>query len=250
LTFVDFGMVGRVPANLREGLREMLIGVGTRDAARLVKSYQTLDVLLPGANLKLIEQAEAKMFEIFWGKSMSDLRKIDHKQMHQFAYQFRELMYSMPFQLPENLLLLVRTVAILSGMCTGLDPDFNLWEQLSPYAQKIIAEEATSNWRVWLDELGEIVKKLLAFPAQAGNIMTKIENGELTVQMPEVKRQMIFLEKAVNRLAGGVIFSGLLVCGAIFFSLGERLPGNLLTGAAFVALAWTIFMPTRRGPEQ
>jgi len=30
LIFVDFGMVGRVPANLREGMREMVIAMGTR----------------------------------------------------------------------------------------------------------------------------------------------------------------------------------------------------------------------------
>ena len=32
LTFVDFGMVGDVPENFRDGLRDLLIGVGTRDS--------------------------------------------------------------------------------------------------------------------------------------------------------------------------------------------------------------------------
>ena len=41
LTFVDFGMVGRVPDNLRAGLREMLIAMGTRDAAHMVHAFQT-----------------------------------------------------------------------------------------------------------------------------------------------------------------------------------------------------------------
>ncbi|HEY3476702.1 MAG TPA: AarF/UbiB family protein, partial [Anaerolineales bacterium] len=45
LTFVDFGMAGRVPEHLSDGLREMMIGVGTRNAARVVASYQTLGVL-------------------------------------------------------------------------------------------------------------------------------------------------------------------------------------------------------------
>ncbi|NIV30937.1 MAG: AarF/ABC1/UbiB kinase family protein, partial [Anaerolineae bacterium] len=38
LTFVDFGMAGRVPPDLRAGMRELIIALGTRDAARLVKS--------------------------------------------------------------------------------------------------------------------------------------------------------------------------------------------------------------------
>src|SRR6185436_2720646 len=81
LTFVDFGMVGTVPDNLSDGLRELLIGVGTRNASRVVQSFQTLDVLLPGADLKLLEQAERQMFDRFWGMSMNELRSIDHREM-------------------------------------------------------------------------------------------------------------------------------------------------------------------------
>ena len=57
LTFVDFGMVGHVPPNLKLGLREMLIGVGTQDAHKVVQSYQTLGVLLPSADMELLEKA-------------------------------------------------------------------------------------------------------------------------------------------------------------------------------------------------
>jgi len=58
LIFVDFGMVGRVPPSLRAGLREMVIGVGTRDAARLVRASQIMGVLLPSADLERLEQAQ------------------------------------------------------------------------------------------------------------------------------------------------------------------------------------------------
>ena len=64
LTFVDFGMVARVPEGVRDGLREMLIGVGTKDSGRVVKAYQQLGMLLPGADLKLIEQAAGKGFPL------------------------------------------------------------------------------------------------------------------------------------------------------------------------------------------
>ncbi len=63
-----------------------------------------------------------QLFERFGGMSMSDLREIDHNELMSFGLQFRELLLDLPFQLPENLLLLGRSVAILSGMCTGLDP--------------------------------------------------------------------------------------------------------------------------------
>jgi predicted unusual protein kinase regulating ubiquinone biosynthesis (AarF/ABC1/UbiB family) len=241
LTFVDFGMVVHVPANLRDGLRELVIGVGTRDAARLVRAYQTLDMLLPSADLKLIEQAEAKMFELFWGKSMSELRQISHKDMHRFAYQFRELMYSMPFQLPQNLLMLGRTIAILSGMCTGLDADFNLWTQLAPYAQKLVTEEAGSNWRVWLDEAGEVLKTLIAIPSQAGRVLAQMERGDLLVQAPRINRQLTYLEKAIYRLIGSLLFVSLMLGGVLLYNARNGLLAGILLATSGLALVWTIF---------
>ena len=247
LTFVDFGMVGRVPENLRLGLKEMLVSVGTRDAARLVRAYQTLDILLPGADLKLIERAESQLFEIFWGKSMSELRGISHAEMFRFADQFQELMYDLPFQLPQNLLMLGRTVAILSGMCTGLDPNFNLWTQLAPYATKLISVENGSGWKVWLDELGNVVKELVALPSLSNRVMSQVERGELIVQAPEVNRQMRSLEKAVNRLTGSVIFTAFIVGGIVLLNDGKVLPAEILFGCSGLTLIW-ILLSGRSGP--
>ncbi len=242
LTFVDFGMMGRVPDKLRAGLREMVIAVGTRDAGRMVRAYQQLGVLLPGADLKRIEEAESQVFDRFWGKSMSELREIDLDEMHEFAKEFRELMYEMPFQIPHNLLLLGRTVAILSGMCTGLEPDFNLWDQLVPYARKLISEEASSNWGVWLDELGSVAKSLIAIPAQTGRVLDKIEQGDMEVHMPRVAQQISHLERAVYRLAGSLVFASLFVGGIILRNTENALAVDLLLGASLAVLFWTIFL--------
>jgi predicted unusual protein kinase regulating ubiquinone biosynthesis (AarF/ABC1/UbiB family) len=248
LTFVDFGMVGTVPENLRAGLRDLLIGIGTRNAARVVQAYKTLDVLLPGADLKLLEQAETQLFDRFWGMSMSELRKVNHAEMRQFALQFRELMYEMPFQMPHNLLLLGRTVAILSGMCTGLDPNFNLWNQLAPYAQKLVADEGLSNWEVWLDEIGELVKELIALPAQAGHVLARLERGELNVNMPQVNRQIYHLEGAINRLVGSVIFAALLFGGVLLYRGGDVALGYVFWGLSGLALLWMAFLSRGHSP--
>jgi predicted unusual protein kinase regulating ubiquinone biosynthesis (AarF/ABC1/UbiB family) len=249
LTFVDFGMVGQVPDNLRQGLRELLVSVGTKDAARLVRAYQTLDILLPSADLKLIEQAEAELFDLFWGKSMSELRQIKHADMFRFADKFRELMYEMPFQLPQNLLMLGRTVAILSGMCTGLNKDFNLWGQLMPYATKMITDEGGSNWKVLLDEIGNVLKELIALPSQAGRVLSQMERGDLRVQVPSVSRQMTSLERAVDRLTGGVAFAALLIGGVMLYTAGQILFASILFGGSGLALLWILFF-RRGGPRR
>ncbi|HEY3313171.1 MAG TPA: AarF/UbiB family protein [Anaerolineales bacterium] len=247
LTFIDFGMVGRMPESLRAGLREAVIAVGTRDAARLVQAYKTLDVLLPTADLKLIEMAGAQVFDRFWGKSMSELRQVNHAEMMKFGMQFRELMFNMPFQLPQNLLMLGRTMAILSGMCTGLDPEFNLWTSIAPYANKLVADEGLSNWQTWLNEAVKIFQLLVSLPSRTDRVMTIIERGELSVQTPALNRQVMHLEGSLNRLSGGLVFTALLGSGAILYSSDAGL-GKILMGASALPLLWMLFFARGHRP--
>ena len=249
LTFVDFGMVGRMPEKLVEGLREVVISIGLQDAPRLIRAYQTLGVLLPSANVKLLEEASAQVFDRFWGKSMNELRSIEHRDMMKFGLQFRELLQTMPFQLPENLLLLGRTIGILSGMCTGLNADFNLWLQLAPYAKKLTESEGNSVFETFIDEAGGLFKTLVKIPGRAERVLARIERGELNVQNPLGNIQMSYLEKSVNRLTGGIFFLGLLVAGAILYDAHTMLGQGLLGGAG-VALFYTLFLARGKRPFQ
>jgi predicted unusual protein kinase regulating ubiquinone biosynthesis (AarF/ABC1/UbiB family) len=181
------------------------------------------------------------MFDMFWGKSMEELRQLSPEDMFRFADRFRDLMFNMPFQLPQNLLMLGRTVAILSGMCTGLDNEFNLWNQLGPYATKLVSQEVGSNWRVWLDEAGNIFKELVAIPSKMGRVLSQIERGELTVQVPTVSRQLTYLERAVNRLTGSLVFAAFLIGSVILFDSGKILFAGILLGCAGLTLIWIIF---------
>jgi predicted unusual protein kinase regulating ubiquinone biosynthesis (AarF/ABC1/UbiB family) len=239
LTFIDFGMVGRVPENLRAGLREAVIAVGTQDGARLVQAFKTLDVLLPGADLKLIEMASMQVFDRFGGMSMSDLREVDHAEMMNFGLQFRELMLDLPFQLPENLLLLGRTIAILSGMCSGLNPEFNLWTSIAPYASQLISDEETSTFQTVLAEATKIFQVAIGLPGRADRVLTLMERGDLSVQTPLLNMQVRRVERSVNRVAGALVFAALLLAGALVYAKDPGL-GRLLMGASVIPLLWVM----------
>ena len=248
LTFVDFGMVGRVPDNLREGLRETLVGVGTRDAARLIKSYQSLGFLLPGANTEALEQASATVFDRFWGMSMSDLRHVRPSDVHDIGHRVRDIMVEMPFQVPNDLLMLVRAVAILSGMCTGLDPNFNLWEQIEPYARKLLKEEAASAFNLdgVLDQIGDLLGTLVALPSQASRVLSQMESGKLTIQAPQMLREVRHLERSVDRLTGGVIFAAFLLGGVMLLNTGNEILGGVLLGISGFTILLVIFIRSGR----
>lgn len=247
LTFIDFGMVGRVPEGLRDALREALIAVATQDAPRLVAAFSSLDVLLPTADTKLLELAAAQVFDRFGGMSMGDLREISHEEMMSFGLQFRELMVSMPFQLPENLLMLGRSLAILSGMCTGLDPSFNLWATLAPYTAKLVGDEGGGfSWQTITSEGGKILQTLVALPARADRVLTTVERGELAVRTPILDLRIRRLDRTMNKMTYAVVFAALLLAGALLWTPAPVLAQVLMWGSILPLLA--VLLGGRRHP--
>jgi predicted unusual protein kinase regulating ubiquinone biosynthesis (AarF/ABC1/UbiB family) len=240
LTFIDFGMVGHISHQTRLGMRELLIAVGTQDAGRVIKAYQMLDFLLPGADLAKLEQANQVMFERFWGKSMSELQQIDHREMMDFAVEFRDLLYSLPFQVPQDLIFLGRCVGILSGMATGLNPNFNVWDQVAPFAQKIIMQEAGGEGLSWLTETGEWLRKLVALPVRVNNLLEKAENGQLVVRTPELTEQVRLVRQMGRQISAAVVFTAFLFGGIQLYLGGAMAFATLLFAGAAVALGWLV----------
>lgn len=247
LTFIDFGMVGRVPDGLRGALREALIAVATQDAPRLVAAFTSMDVLLPTADTTLLELAAAQVFDRFGGMSMGDLRDVSHQEMISFGLQFRELMVNMPFQLPENLLLLGRSLAILSGMCTGLDPSFNLWATLAPYTAKLVGDDGGGfSWQTITTEGGKILQTLVGLPARADRVLTTVERGELSVRTPMLDLRVRRLDRSLNKMTYAVIFAALLLAGALLWTSAPGLAQVLMWGSTLPLLA--VLFGGRRHP--
>jgi len=172
---------------------------------------------------------------------MKELRRTNRDELRKFAHQYRDLMFSMPFQIPQNLIMLGRTMAILSGMCTGLDPDFNLWTQTAPYARKLIEKEATKGLDYWLEELGNVLQALLALPSQASRLLMQAEAGGLTVQAPQVSRELRAVTRSVDRLTIGFVFAALLLGGVFLYNAGNvQLGEGMMIGSGLI-LIWMLF---------
>ena len=239
LVFVDFGMVGRLSPGVKQGLRDLAVAVGARDLDRLMRSYQALGVLLPGADLARIRQAEAAVFERFWGKSMRELVHTHPQEMRRFAREFRDLMAEMPFQVPRDLIFLGRCLAILSGMCIGLNPEFNLFEGLAPFARQLVAEEGGD----WLDRLlgwlMEEGRSLAALPTRLNSALGRLESGDLVVTAraaPDLERSLRGLGHSVDRLVASVVFAALLLAGTLLVLNGERPIGLAAMGLGLLTL--------------
>ena len=246
LTFIDFGMMGEVPENLREGLTEALISVGLRDGARAVRSMEILNVILPGADMHLIERASTEVFARFGGMSMDELVNVPPEEMIEFAGQFRELVFELPFQVPEDMLMLGRSVGILSGVATGLEPSFNVWAVLTPYAATLVSGEGGLSVDRIVKEAADLGRTLLALPGRVDRVLTSAERGELTVRTPRVAAQVERLNRTARGTNGVLVFAALLLAGAVALGTDPVL-GRWLMGLSAAPLLWA--MITGRPPR-
>lgn len=246
VVFVDFGMVSPIPERLRAALREYAIGLGTRDASRLVHSYVSAGVLLPGADLRRLEEIHEELFDRFWGVSIGSLRDVAFSEAGYFFREYRDLLYEIPFQVQVDLLFASRAVGLLSGMTTQLDPDFDPWAETVPFAERLAAEELRLGWRGLLQEGALQARALLGLPRRIDALMTRAERGTLTVQQalaPDTRKAVQRLERTIRRASWMAVASALLIAGVMaWLERPEEPAGAWLLGAAVLAFLWGVLV--------
>ncbi len=223
LTFVDFGMMGTLPPTFVKELREFILAITLKDAHRWVMSAQRLGFLLPEADLVRVEHAIAQLLDRFWGVTVSDLSNVDFNEMYAFAQEFRDLLSSLPFQVPQNMLYLGRTANILAGMLTALDPEFNPWQALQSFARDFDTPTSSPARSFTQSVVGEGVKLLrqaIQLPSQSEAFFSRALSGQLEVraQLSQAStNDLRRIERSVERLTWSVTFAALLICGTLLF---------------------------------
>lgn len=236
LTFIDFGMMGAVPDGLRRGLRRLIIAVAARDGRGLVEAIRDVGVLLPSADTDELERAMSQLFARFGGMGFAELQDVDPKEFRSFAVEFGDVVRSLPFQLPENFLLVIRAMSLTSGVCSSLDPAFNIWDAVEPYAARLVNDERGGLVKGVVSEVVAQAGLLARMPRRADALLSRIEDGKLGVSTPQLDRRVARLERTGRRLVSAVLFSGLLIGGILLLPEAAVL-GGVLMGVSVLPLA-------------
>jgi predicted unusual protein kinase regulating ubiquinone biosynthesis (AarF/ABC1/UbiB family) len=240
LVFVDFGMMGEIPATLRSNLRKLLIAAAARDGKGIVDAVQGAGVLLPGADTHELERVLTKLFARFGGMGFADLKEVDPREFREFAEEFGDVLLAQPFQLPENFLLIGRAGSLTSGLCSSLEPDYNLWDSVEPYAQQLLREESGNLLTDFAKQAVDNVQVAWKLPARLDEVVTRLEDGTLPISVPKVEAAVERVERLVKRAVGSVIFVGLLVGGAVLHAHEPAL-GTWMMAASVLPLAYSVF---------
>lgn len=248
-TFIDFGMMGEVPDALRKGLRQLLIAAASRDGAGMVEGIREVGVLLPTADTAELERAMTKLFARFGGMGFAELQEVDPREFRAFAVEFGDVVRSLPFQLPENFLLIVRAMSLTSGMCSSLNPAFNIWDAVEPYSASLIRAEGGNLVQDIAKRAVSIAGIVARLPQRIDTLATRIEEGRLAVQTPTLDRRISTLDRSARRIVSAILFAALLI-GGILLRADDVVFGTVLMGASGLPLLHALFAGVigRRGP--
>ncbi len=223
LTYIDFGMMGQISEELRANLQRFIFAVAARDARGWVAACERLGVLLPSADTVVLERAISELFDRFGGVGVSDLVQIDPSEFRDFAIKFNEILRTLPFQLPNNFLFLLRAISLISGVTSSLNREFNMWDAVDPFARTLLNGGGASTLKRFGKDALSTLSTLARLPQRLDSLATRAERGELVMRNPELEERVRSLDSSVRRATSAVIFVGLLIAGVIVSDRNEGL---------------------------
>lgn len=220
IVFLDFGAVAEIPANVRAGIAELIQGALTRDTRRIVGAMKQMGFVARGANEQMFEQVIEYFHDRFQEnvqldslnlkdikfdpqkglESVADLRKMD--------ISLREL--SQNFHVPKEIIVLERTLLLLMGLCTELDPTLNPMTVIRPYLERFVLGDE-GDWSELLVETSkDLAMSVAALPAEVRRFMRAAHAGELQIRFKNLEAS----SQLMYRLGHQVIYAAIGIAGA------------------------------------
>lgn len=185
VAFVDFGMVGSLTRTTKQALKELFLGFVVNNPHNMVAALARLGFIGEGANLVAIERGVALMMEQYHGMTLGEARDLNVREV---AHEIEDLFYRQPFRIPAQFAFVGRAIGTLSGLATGLAPEFNLVSVAVPYAQTFLGldrQGANQTAREVLQQVLDAGRVALALPTTVERVLNKLEAGQLEVRVAE-----------------------------------------------------------------
>ena len=231
IVFIDFGMMGEISNELRNGLQGFIFALVSRDARACVEAMQRLGVLLPIVDTVELERAIAAMFDRFGGVGVADLVQTDPQELKELAIRFSDLIRTLPFQLPEDFLLLFRSISLISGVTSALNRDFNMWDAVDPFARSLLNGGGSSTLKALGREATALATTMLGLPRKMDSVLTRLDQGVLSIRVPEVEKGLRRIDGSARRITSSILFSVLLISGVALRIYGDDI-GTILMVAS------------------
>ncbi len=220
IVFLDFGAVAEVSPQMRQGIIELLQGGLAGDTQQIVRGLRQMGFVARGADEKIFDQIVEYFHERFREQISLDsfnLRDIqfDAQRSLENLADLRRMNISLReitanFHVPKEWILLERTLLLLMGLCTTLDPTMNPMTVIRPYLERFVLGE-TGDWSSFMmDTTKNVFVSMAALPNDARKFMKSAQDGELSVRFNNLDQAT----RIVYRMGYQLVWVALGIAGA------------------------------------
>jgi predicted unusual protein kinase regulating ubiquinone biosynthesis (AarF/ABC1/UbiB family) len=259
VVFIDFGAVAEISPKMRRGLADLIQAGITRDTPGVVKAMKEMGFIARGADPAIFD----KVIDFFHEKFQEEIKldsfslrdiKFDPERSLENLADLRRMDVSIKdltdhFHVPKEWIMLERTVLLLMGLCTELDPTLNPMQVIRPYLEEFVLGKGRDWSGLVLDSTKDVAAALVALPSELKKFTQKAQRGELEVRFKGIEEharliyalghQIIYAAMGITAGAFGMIFDGRHAEEA------ARLAWYA-SGAFGVMLAWSILTTRSR----
>ncbi|TXG60575.1 hypothetical protein EZV62_015148 [Acer yangbiense] len=238
LIFYDFGMMGSISPNIREGLLEAFYGVYEKDADKVIQAMVQMGVLVPTGDMTAVrrtaqfflnsfeerlaaqrKEKEMATAELGFKKPLSKEEKIEKKKQRLAAIgeDLLAIAADQPFRFPATFTFVVRAFSVLDGIGKGLDPRFDITEISKPYALELLrfreagVEDIRNRWDRQSRAFYNLFRQADRVERLAETIQ-RLEQGDLKLRVRALESERAFQRvAAVQKTVGSAVAAGSLV---------------------------------------
>jgi hypothetical protein len=163
------------------------------------------------------------------------LVQTDPREFKDLALEFSDLLRTLPFQLPEDFLLLLRSISLISGVTSALNREFNMWDAVEPFSRTLLNGGGSSTLGALQREALSFASTALALPAKLDAVLSRADQGLLSIRIPEVEKSLRRIDSSARRIASALIFATLFGSG-----IALRMTGDELGGSEYLALSGVV----------
>jgi predicted unusual protein kinase regulating ubiquinone biosynthesis (AarF/ABC1/UbiB family) len=149
LAFFDFGMVGRITAEMQDKMIDAFFHIVDKDVHGLTQDLINLHFLAPTIDPNAIRPVVEKLFSDYLTLKLGEVR------FKELTYELAEVMYEYPFHIPANFTYIIKAIMTLEGVGITLDPKFSFFDVAKPFAKEFMLKREGKFFR------DQIIKKLL-----------------------------------------------------------------------------------------
>ena len=157
ITAIDFGIMGRIDRRARQWLAEILYGLTTGNYRRVAEIHFEAQYVPSYHSVDEFATALRAVGEPMRGRPVSEL------SVGQMLDGLFAITRDFDMQTQPHLLLLQKTMVMVEGIATQLDPEINMWDTAAPFVRNWIRDELGPESAI-ADRVREDVKTLLRLP--------------------------------------------------------------------------------------